>query len=303
MQSDTSIEKYPFLEKRVWIIILGLVLFMPPLSFLFQFTQDSSFCGAWCPRMFMVWRQGETAGALLSGIMRSYMGVALFLGVLVSTFFLGRLWCSHLCPVGGVSELGSRLVPKALQVPLDKVPAPAVRYGYLSAYFLLPVLGLGSLCCNYCNFATVPRLLGASFSQADMAFFFRWAGLVNLGLLAGLGFFARGGRGYCNLLCPVGALDALSNKLGEKFGRRIRLVEDRCNGCGKCKDACPTWAIDVGETAVRIDPLSCIPCGLCMKACPHNAIAYRPLVAREVGPVEALPSCAFDGHNGKDFAR
>lgn len=302
MQSDTGIEKHAFLKKRVWIIVLGLILFMPPLSFLFQFTQDSSFCGSWCPRMFMVWRQGETAGAFLSGIVRSYMGVALVLGVLVSTFFLGRLWCSHLCPVGGVSELGSRLVPKFLQLRLDKVPAPAVRYGYMSAYFLLPVLGLGSLCCNYCNFATVPRLLGAPFSQADMVFFFRWAGLVDLGLLAGLGFFARGGRGYCNLLCPVGALDALSNKLGQKFGRRIRLVEDRCNGCGQCKDACPTWAIDVGET-VRIDPLSCIPCGLCMKACPRNAIAYSPLGARQEEPVEALPSCAFDGGNGKDFAR
>lgn len=292
-----------FFKRRYWILILGLLLFMPPLSFLFQFTQDSSFCGAWCPRMFLVWRRGETAGAFLAGFARSYMGVALFLGILISTFFLGRLWCSHLCPVGGTSELGSRLVPKSLQVPLDRVPAPAVRYGYLTAYFLLPVLGLGSLCCNYCNFATVPRLFGASFSPADMAYFFRTAGLVNLGLLAGLGFLARGGRGYCNLLCPVGALDALSNRLGERFGRRIRLIEGRCNGCGQCRDVCPTWAIDVSRDVVRIDPLSCIPCGSCMKACPRQAIAYGLKGAREEDLARVVPSYAVDGGAGKDFVR
>ncbi len=301
MSAETGIEKRFFFKRRTWILLLSLVLFLPPLSLLFQFTQDSSFCGSWCPRMFFVWRRGETAGTLLFGMARSYMGVALVLGAVASTFFLGRFWCSHVCPVGGVSELGSWLIPAAFKLRLDSVPAASVRYGYLAAYLLLPALGLGSLCCGYCNFATVPRLFGAPFSDADMAFFFRSAGVVNLGLLVGLGFLTKGGRGYCNLLCPVGALDALSSRFGERFGRRVRVDEECCSGCGRCRDECPVWAIDVDKKA-GIDQLSCIPCGMCAKVCPEHAIGYGLKTKTAEERVPAVPSYALTGQNGKDLA-
>ena len=301
MPDITTTNKYFFISKRSWLLILGIILFMPPLSFLFQITQDSSFCGSWCPRMFFTWRGGATASVFLMGMVRSFMGVMLVLGVLVSTFFLGRFWCSHLCPVGGTSELGSRLIPEILKIRLNAIPASPVRYGYLAAYLLLPALGLGSLCCSYCNFATVPRLFGAPFSQADMAFFFRSAGMVNLGLLVGLGFLTKGGRGYCNLLCPVGALDSLVNRLGEKFGRRFRVVKDRCNGCGLCKDVCPVWAIDINEKA-SINQFSCLPCGLCMKACPREAVHYG--LKKDIGTelVQHAPSYPLANRYGKELA-
>ncbi len=148
-----------------------------------------------------------------------------------------------------------------------------MRYGYLAVYLLAPALGVGSLCCNYCNFAAVPRRFGAAFSGADLAYFLRGAGIVNLGLVVALGFLARGGRAYCNLLCPVGALDALANRVGARFGRRVRVDPARCDGCGACAKVCPTWAIERGEVA-RIDPLACLPCRDCESVCPKEAIAY-----------------------------
>ncbi len=301
MQKTTSTEKKFFVRKRTWFILAGILLFMPPLSFLFQLTQDSSFCGSWCPRMFFAWREGMTGNAFLMGMVRSFMGVALVGGILASTFFLGRIWCSHVCPIGGTAELGSRLVPKKLKIPLNAVPAPAVRYGYLAAYLALPALGLGSLCCSYCNFATVPRLFGAVFSEADMAYFFRTAGLINLGLLVGLGFLARGGRGYCNLLCPIGALDSLVNRLGSKIGKRFRVVENRCNGCGLCRDACPMWAIEMQEKA-SINHFSCIPCGSCVKACPREAIVYGPAKKTETEAASNIPEYVAALRGGKDVS-
>lgn len=255
----------------------SIFLFMPPLSFLFQFTGDSNFCGTWCPRMFFVWRNGMSVDAYFSGFLRSYMGVLLVAGVLISTFLFGRYWCSHLCPVGAGMEFGSRLIPKPLKIDFSMIPAPSFRYGYLTVYFLAAAFGIGSLCCSYCNFATLPRFFGAAFSTADLAYFLRTAGIVNLGLVVFLGFLARGGKAYCNLICPIGAIDALSNRLGAFWGKRVHVDAHHCNGCGKCVSKCPVWAIELKDTA-RIDQLSCIPCRICETACSEGAITYSKIM-------------------------
>lgn len=260
---------------RTAILLVSLFLFLPPLALIFQLTStDGDFCGTWCPRMFFVVRKGAGIGEIVGGIARSYLGVALVVGIGAATLFLGRYWCSHLCPIGGATELGSRLVPRFLKIDFSSVPAAPVRYGYLAVYLAAPLLGLGSLCCSYCNFAVVPRLFGAALVPADQMYFLRNAGLINLALLLLLGFMARGGRAYCNFLCPVGALDALVARLGVNVGKRMRVMADRCTGCGECRAVCPTWAIEVGEKAA-IDQLSCMPCRECQKKCPEGAICYE----------------------------
>ena len=261
-------------RNRTLIMIASLLLLLPPLAFIFQATTgDKDFCGTWCPRMFYAIRNGAGLKEIAGGIMRAYMGVALVVGAIVSTFYLGRYWCSHLCPIGGAGELGSKLIPDRLKLDYSSIPAAPVRYGYLGVYLAAPLLGVGSLCCNYCNFAAVPNLFGAAFVQADMAYFFRAYGVINLVLFILLAVVAKGGRAYCNFLCPVGALDAISSRLGMKFGKRVNVVEHLCNGCGKCTDVCPTWAINMGSTA-KIDQLSCMPCHQCEKICPEGAICY-----------------------------
>ena len=276
MAANTSTKRSFWARYRTWIILAGIVLFLPPLSLLFQMTADSNFCGSWCPRMFFAWRKGMSMNEYFMGFLRSYMGVALVFGVLASTFFLGRAWCSHLCPIGGTMELGSRIVPRWLKINFAPIPASPFRYGYLTVYFIASAIGLGSLCCNYCNFATVPRIFGAAFLDADLMYFFRTAGMINLGLVVVLGFLSRGGRAYCNLLCPVGALDALSNRLGLSIGKKMRVDAAKCDSCGACSKVCPTWSISV-QSAARIDPLSCMPCRACEEVCPKSAISYsRP---------------------------
>ncbi len=265
-------EKSFLMTYRYWIIGVVAVLLLPPLSSVFQLTGDSNFCGVWCPRMFFVWRDNTPLTLYFMGFLRSYMGVILVFGILITTFFLGRYWCSHLCPIGGIMELGSRLVPGFMKINFSKISAPAFRYGYLAVYFGAAAFGIGSLCCSYCNFATIPRMFGAVFCNADLAYFFRISGLINLGLVVVLGFLAKGGRAYCNFLCPVGALDALVNSAGGRVGKRMTLNESKCNACGKCADVCPVWAIEPEEK--KINTLSCIPCRKCEAICPQNAISY-----------------------------
>lgn len=77
------------------------------------------------------------------------------------------------------------------------------------------------------------------------------------------------------------------------------MAAERCNGCGLCKEACPAWAIEVGDRAA-IDQLSCIPCGACARVCPQGAIAHglKQPGLPEPGPAEqplAVPACAAAG--------
>lgn len=264
-------------RRRTLFLLLGLALFMPPLVLLFQATSggDSSFCGSWCPRMFFVWREGSSLTAYLFGWLRSWAGVLLVIAILGVTFFFGRLWCSHLCPIGGALELGNRIFPRGATIPYASIPAVPVRYGYFAVYLIAPAIGIGSLCCSYCNFAAVPRVFGAAFgSSADIAYFLRYAGLVNLALLLLLGIFARGGRAYCNFLCPVGAIDGLVNRISNRFGKRIRIEQHSCSDCGKCVEACPTWSITQNDGEYRIDQLSCLSCTKCREVCDDLAIHY-----------------------------
>ncbi len=273
MAATTDLRPGLWARHRIGILVLSLLLLLPPLALLPQLSGDSGFCGTWCPRMFWAWRKGETGAELLVGVLRAWLGVVLVLGMLGATLLIGRQWCSHVCPVGGAMELVSRIVPQRWRLNYGKLPAGPIRYGYLAVYVLAPALGIGSLCCSYCNFASIPRLFGAPFSQADLAFFLRTAGLIDLGLVVGLGFFAKGGRAYCNVLCPLGALDALANRLGDRFGKRVRVETAKCNECHACADVCPTWAIHPGGKT-KIDQLSCLPCRECEKVCKTGAIRF-----------------------------
>jgi Pyruvate/2-oxoacid:ferredoxin oxidoreductase delta subunit len=48
--------------------------------------------------------------------------------------------------------------------------------------------------------------------------------------------------------------------------------EEKCTPCGACHAICPTEAIRLGDTAVRIDAEACCGCGACVEVCPHDAI-------------------------------
>ena len=59
------------------------------------------------------------------------------------------------------------------------------------------------------------------------------------------------------------------------MSRKVRIVKDKCVGCGKCKMHCPGKAITITKHKAHIDQKKCIRCYCCQELCPKDAVAYR----------------------------
>ena len=71
----------------------------------------------------------------------------------------------------------------------------------------------------------------------------------------------------------------------------------RCNGCGKCVDACPVAAMTLVSANDPAKPRRrraelvgemCLGCGVCTRVCPTDGLALQPRPARVVTPVDTL---------------
>jgi Fe-S-cluster-containing dehydrogenase component len=67
----------------------------------------------------------------------------------------------------------------------------------------------------------------------------------------------------CAEVCPEDALIP-------RDGGGVKLIPEKCTGCGKCVDGCIVGAITIDEDSNK--PIICIHCGHCVEFCPHNVL-------------------------------
>jgi NAD-dependent dihydropyrimidine dehydrogenase PreA subunit len=77
----------------------------------------------------------------------------------------------------------------------------------------------------------------------------------------------------------------------------LKLSQEKCTGCGMCKNVCPhhVFKIEQGKAEI-IDLNSCMECGACAKNCAFNAISLNPGVGCAAAIIKGLltgsePSC------------
>ena len=206
----------------------------------------------------------------------SPISVVAIVVLLVITFFWGPIFCGKLCPAGAFTEYLSYLIPERFKVDWRKhVDIAPIRYGILTGYLLLPFFA-GVVACSYCNYYVFDLLVNFYLHGYFVAF--NTSLLLNLLLwLVVLGLFTKGGRGYCNFMCPVGAVQNLVHCLGSKLGiaRVVQVDKNKCVGCRKCKSSCPMLSIKMENGKAEPSIHNCIICGECMYICPTKAISYR----------------------------
>jgi len=184
---------------------------------------------------------------------------------LVGTLFLGRVFCSWICPMGMFGDLLlwiRKLLGKTgfgfFNLPVSR----RIKYWVLGFGVLVMLI----LSTQFFYIFYPPRIISdwardgwtSTVSGIDLAIF----GVILFFEL----LLCQ--RLWCKCLCPGGALYSL---LGKWRVLRINRDAHACTHCGKCDTACP-YDLEPGSLPLGGE---CDNCGLCTQACDDDAIHYR----------------------------
>ena len=98
----------------------------------------------------------------------------------------------------------------------------------------------------------------------------------------------------CSLAC---AWCHNPESIAKKF--QVHWLENRCIGCGSCRDVCPNGALIRAESGMRIDRRLCAGCCVCVAACPALALECKGIDAEtEELCRELVKDRAYFGRDG-----
>lgn len=196
------------------------------------------------------------------------LGIILLFGI-----FLGRFICGFLCPFGFVQDMLDKLSKKNYRVP--KI-LKMIKYLVLILFvIILPMFfvnsfGMGDpyFCKLICPVGTLEGgivlvLLKKGLRGAiGFLFYYKLSILIVLLILSAIIY-----RPFCKVLCPLGAIYGLLNKVSFM---KLKINDDLCVSCMKCSKVCK---MDVNPLLTP-NHSECIRCGECKSVCPTNAISF-----------------------------
>ena len=220
------------------------------------------------------------------------LNAVVLVALVVLTLVFGRIYCSVICPLGVMQDVISHLNRKKnrfthsraltwLRLLMLVVMAVAIIAGLGSLMALLaPYSSYGRIVNNllqplyiWCNnglAAIAEHYESYAFYGKDVwikslpTFLIALATFVVIAVLAW-----RGGRTYCNTICPVGTV---LGYLAKFSWFKVYFDADKCRSCSLCTKNCKASCIDFKSHTV--DYTRCVACGNCLSKCNFDALHY-----------------------------
>lgn len=223
------------------------------------------------------------------------LNVAVVVGLIILTLIFGRIYCSVICPLGILQDVEWRIANmfhKKNRTTFSK-ERKWLRYGMLAIFILLLLMGftgIAALVAPYSSYGRMAQnllqpvwLLGnnllamAAEHFESYAFYNKevWLRSLPTFVVAVVSFVAiavlawRGGRTYCNTICPVGTVLSFFSRFS---WFRIYFDSEKCRSCSLCTKNCKASCIDYKHHYV--DHSRCVACGDCLSKCSFGALHY-----------------------------
>ena len=225
------------------------------------------------------------------------LNLAVIVGLLLLTLLLGRVYCSVICPLGVfqdlVSWLSGRRKGKKNRFGFTR-ERKWLRYGMLVLFIVLMVAGVNAVAILIAPYSAWGRiatnllaplygwgnnlLAAVSAHYGSYTFYPTDVYIKSLPvfIVAAVTFIIivvlawRGGRTWCNSICPVGTVLGLISRFAIF---RPTIDTTQCINCGICGKRCKASCIDTQHHA--IDYSRCVACFDCIENCHSGAIKYR----------------------------
>lgn len=221
------------------------------------------------------------------------LNLVLVLTLIALTLIFGRIYCSIICPLGVFQDILARFHRKKNKYSYSK-EVRWLRYPVLVVFVIAGVAGIGSLFqllapySSYGRIATIifqplwklgNNLLAMVAEHYESYAFYSvdtWMRSLPVLIIAAVTLVAlfilawRGGRTYCNTICPVGTILSFFARFS---WLKISFDEDKCRNCSLCSKNCKAACIDYKTHTV--DYSRCVVCGNCIDNCKFGALKYK----------------------------
>lgn len=222
------------------------------------------------------------------------MNLGVVAALVILTLVFGRVYCSVICPLGVMQDIFSAARGTKKRNRFSYSPEKKwLRYGMLALMLVSIAAGINAVVALLAPYSAYGRIAGNLLQPVYMAgnnvlaaisehldsyafysvdvwikslptFIVASVTLVVIAILA-----VRGGRTYCNTVCPVGTVLGFLSRFS-LF--KVRFDNDKCRNCGLCAKNCKASAIDVKNH--KIDYSRCVACGDCLEKCKFDSLSY-----------------------------
>ncbi len=206
-------------------------------------------------------------GALESVISGSFIVFGL---MLILSVFLGRSFCSYVCPAGALQEASFSFNDKPSKIGKRR-------------YIKYVIWGIWILSVAFCFWRSggikkVDPLYMTEYgiSIAEPGAYILYYGIIGLILLPSL---ICGKRAFCHYFCWMAPFMVIGTKIRDQLhlpGLHIEADSNQCISCNKCSKSCP-MSLDVAKMVKKEEcqDSECILCGVCVDTCPENVLKYK----------------------------